>query len=229
MIGIIAAMQFEAQAIKNKLENAETRVISGVEYATGKLFGKNVVCAVCGIGKVNAAVCTQTMILAYRPDVVINTGVGGGLDKTLRVFDVVAGTSAVQHDVDTTAIGDGIGFVSTVNKTFFMLDEDLKRKLVSSMRDMGVNEREGIIATGDQFVCNADRKKWIIDTFGASVCDMEGCAIAHTCCLNDIPCAVLRAISDSANEEASMSYEEFAKKAAEQSVKVLFRYVEAYA
>ena len=229
MIGIIAAMQFEALSIKNKLQNAETRIISGVEYASGKLFGKDVVCAVCGIGKVNAAVCTQTMILAYRPEVIINTGVGGALDETLRVFDVVAGTSAVQHDVDTSALGDGVGFVSTVNKTFFPLDDELKRKLACSMHDMGVNEREGVIATGDQFVSNMSRKKWIVDTFGASVSDMEGCAIAHTCCLNQIPCAVLRAISDSANEEAVMSYEEFARKAAEHSVKVLFRFVEAYA
>lgn len=225
MIGIIAAMQLELEGIKQSLEDVSSRVISGREYFCGSINGREVVCAVCGIGKVNAAICAQTMILNYSPDCIINTGVGGALDKNLKVCDVVCATYAVQHDMDTSALGDEPGFVSTVNVLRFPMDDRLADELVKAMEESGVSPVRAAIATGDKFVCRTEDKEYISKQFGCSVCEMEGAAIAHACYLNNIPCAVLRAISDGADEGSPMSYQDFADMAAKRSVKVLLRFI----
>lgn len=227
MLGIIAAMQLELDAIKEKIDSPVTETISGVTYISGTIYDVPVVCAVCGVGKVNAAVCTQTMIMKYAPDAIINTGVGGSLDPTLRVCDVVVGEYAVQHDFDTSPLGDEKGFVSTVNVTRFPLDEALSSKLIKSLSDLGINAKKGGIATGDQFVAEKCVKDEIVSRFEASVCEMEGAAIAHTCYLSNTPCAVLRAISDGADDGASLSFTEFAALAANQSVRALLNFIRA--
>ena len=143
MTGILAAMQIEMALLAERLENAERRTVSGVEFLSGAIAGKPVVLAVCGIGKVNAAVCAQTMALLYHPDVMINTGVGGALNRTLHVLDVVVGTYAVQHDVDTSALGDEKGFVSTVNRLRFPLSERVSDDLDRALVDTGARAVRG--------------------------------------------------------------------------------------
>jgi len=226
MTGIIAAMTIELEGIKSHIENLSETTVSGITFYTGTIHGEEVVCAVCGVGKVNAAVCAQTMILKYAPDCVINTGVGGALVKELRICDVVCATYAVQHDVDTSALGDEPGFVSTVNVLRFPMDEKVSSGLEAAMRDVGVNPVRAAIATGDQFVCASSDKERISGRFGCAVCEMEGGSIAHVCYMNKTPCAVLRAISDGADEGSPMSYQDFAAMAAERSVKVLLKYIE---
>lgn len=225
MLGIIAAMQLEMDAISAKIENKKTETISGIQYITGEIYGYPVVAAVSGIGKVNAAVCAQTMCLRYHPQAVINTGVGGSLHADLKVADVVVGEAAVQHDVDTSALGDEKGFVSTVNLLRFPLCPSLADRLLASLCFLGIRARKGVIATGDQFVAEKSVKEEISSRFGAIACEMEGCAIAHVCYLNQTPCAIVRAISDGADNGASMSYQEFAALAAGQSVKALLHYI----
>lgn len=225
MIGIIAAMDKELALLKKHIEQPQTREISGVHFISGTISGKRVVAAVCGIGKINAAVCAQSMILTYKPDCVINTGVGGALSRELHVFDVVACDGAIQHDVDTTALGDEPGFVSTVNLVKFLTDARLTDSLLASVKAIGLHGVKGTVATGDQFVSRDADKKRISEQFGAIVCEMEGGAIAHVCHLNKTPCAILRAISDGADEDANMSYTTFADKAAENSAKALLHYL----
>lgn len=225
MIGIIAAMQLELEAIKQKIENPVTETVSGIAYISGSIYGYPVVCAVSGVGKVNAAVCAQTMILKYAPEAIINTGVGGALDKELKVCDVVVGDCAVQHDFDTSPLGDEKGFVSTVNVTRFPLDEKLSGKLLASLTFLGIRAKSGTIATGDQFVCDPKVKEEIVSRFSAKACEMEGGAIAHACYMNSTPCAILRAISDGADDGATLSYTEFAQIAANQSVRALLHFI----
>ena len=225
MIGIIAAMNTELSGIRAEIENAREETVSSIKFITGTIYGKDVVCAVCGIGKINAAVCAQTMILKYSPDCIINTGVGGALDRELHTCDVVCASYAVQHDVDTTALGDEIGLVSTVNVVRFPVDEKVAEGLVNAMKEAGVTAVRGGIATGDQFVCTKEVKERIVSLFGCKVCEMEGGSIAHVCYLNHVPCGILRAISDGADEGATMSFTEFADKAAQNSVKVLLSYI----
>lgn len=225
MLGIIAAMQLELEAIRTKIENSETETVSGITYISGTIYGYPVVCAVCGVGKVNAAVCAQTMIMKYAPEAIINTGVGGALDLDLHVADVVVGESAVQHDFDTSPLGDEKGFVSTVNVTYFPLDEALSGKLIASLAFLGINAKIGVIATGDQFVCDQEAKNEIVTRYNAKACEMEGGAIAHVCYMNRLPCAILRAISDGADDGAMLSYQEFAQIAANQSVRALLHFI----
>lgn len=224
MTGIIAAMDKEINALRARLADPVSETVSSVTFTRGKLEGLDVVCAVCGIGKVNAAVCTQTMILRYAPDRIINTGVGGALSEQLHVCDVVLASYAVQHDMDTSALGDEPGFVSTINVKRFCMDETLASELSSAMMRCGIRPLRGGIATGDRFVCATEDKQRIRSLFDCDVCEMEGGAIAHTCYMNHVPCAILRAISDGADDGAQMSYLEFAQKAADANVQVLCAY-----
>ena len=229
MIGIIGAMVEEVALLKKNIENPVENEVSGIRFVSGTMFGKDVVCAVCGIGKVNAAICAHAMILTYHPDCVINTGVGGAVDPSCRLLDVVLGERAVQHDSDTTGLGDEIGFVSTVNKVFFPLDERLTGKLEMALNDVNIPNRRGVVATGDQFINNPERKEWIRATFGGTVCEMEGGAIAHACYVCGVPCAIMRAISDAAGDDAFMSFNEFKKIASDRSAEAIMRYISEYA
>jgi nucleoside phosphorylase len=140
MIGIIGAMGVEVEGIQARIEQPETRVICGNEFTSGKLCGRDVVIAKCGIGKVNAAICTQTMILTYAPEIIVNSGVAGSLTRSLTFGDIAIASNLVQHDVDTSALGDPVGLVSTINKIYFECDEravSLIHEIVSGMEGVG--------------------------------------------------------------------------------------------
>lgn len=229
MIGIIGAMGVEVEGIQARIEQPVTRKIGGNEFTSGKLCGRDVVIAKCGIGKVNAAICAQTMILTYNPEIIVNSGVGGSLTKNLTFGDIAIADNLVQHDVDTSALGDPVGLVSTINKIYFECDEravSLIQGIVSGMD--GVNGVIGTIASGDQFIGSGARKDWIVSTFKAIACEMEGGAIAQTCAVADVKCAVIRAISDNADDDSHMDYGQFLKLAAERSIEVLIEFVAAY-
>ena len=228
MIGIIAAMEKEMTLLKAHIENPSVKEISGISFISGTVHGKDVVAAVCGIGKVNAAVCAQSLILSYAPDCIINTGVAGSLTNKLHICDVVAADRLVQHDVDTTALGDAPGFVSTVNTIYFPTDPTVTAALLEAISSLGINGITGTVATGDQFVCKTEDKRRISENFGAVACEMEGGAIAHVCYVNKCPCAIVRAISDGADEDADMSYAAFAEKAADNSARALIEFIKRF-
>ena len=225
MTGIIAAMDMELEGLRPYLQNVNTRSIAGREFVSGNAFGHKVVLAVCGIGKVNAAICAQAMIMAYAPDRIINTGVAGALSAELKICDTVIADYAVQYDMDTTALGDAPGFVSTVNMIRFPADDALSGDLAKALQSVGAHACKGGIATGDRFVCTKQEKESIAKGFNCIACEMEGGAIAHVCYLNRVPCAIVRSISDGADENADISYSEFASRAAETSVKALISYL----
>ena len=203
------------------------REISGVPFTCGRLLGTDVVIARAGVGKVNAAVCAQTMALIYEPELIINSGVSGALSPDLRVGDVVIGTDVVQHDVDTTALGDEPGFVSTVDRLSFPLDNFASTAIAAAAEELGIRAVRGRIASGDQFVASTERKEEIVRLFSAVTCEMEAGAIAHVCFLNRVSCAVIRCISDGGNEEAPMSYEEFLPLAAKNSSELTLAYLKS--
>jgi adenosylhomocysteine nucleosidase len=217
MIGIIGAMSVEIEELKQKLSEPVEEYISGVCYTRGKLCGKDVVLAVCGIGKVFAAICAQTMILKYSPEYIINTGVGGALDGDLHVTDVVVATDLVQHDMDTTPLGDPHGLISGINVVNFPADAKLSALITECVEAQGIRCKKGIIASGDQFIAGGERKEFIKKTFSASACEMEGASIAQVAYVNSVPFAVVRAISDGADGDSSMDYSTFVAKAAHNS------------
>ena len=227
MIGIIGALDIEIERLIAQMEAPVRREISGVPFVCGKLLGSDVVLARAGVGKVNAAVCAQAMALVYEPELVINTGVSGALSQELRVGDVVVGTDVVQHDVDTSALGEPVGFVSTVDRLSFPLDNFASTAIAAAAEELGIRAVRGRIASGDQFVASTARKEEIVRLFSAVTCEMEAGAIAHVCFLNRIPCAVIRSISDGGNEEAPMSYEEFLPLAAKNSAELTLAYLKS--
>ena len=227
MIGIIGALDIELERLIGAMQGPVHREISGVPFTCGRLLGTDVVIARAGVGKVNAAVCAQTMALIYEPELIINSGVSGALSPDLRVGDVVIGTDVVQHDVDTTAMGDGPGFVSTVDRLSFPLDNFASTAIAAAAEELGIRAVRGRIASGDQFVASTERKEEIVRLFSAVTCEMEAGAIAHVCFLNRVPCAVIRSISDGGNEEAPMSYEEFLPLAAKNSSELTLAYLKS--
>ena len=227
MIGIIGALDIELERLIGAMQEPVHREISGVPFTCGRLLGTDVVIARAGGGKVNAAVCAQTMALIYEPELIINSGVSGALSPDLRVGDVVIGTDVVQHDVDTTAMGDEPGFVSTVDRLSFPLDNFASTAIAAAAEELGIRAVRGRIASGDQFVASTERKEEIVRLFSAVTCEMEAGAIAHVCFLNRVPCAVIRCISDGGNEEAPMSYEEFLPLAAKNSSELTLAYLKS--
>ena len=225
MIGIIAAMDVEMKSLRSFMENTETEVISGIRFVRGTLEGKDVVTAVCGIGKVFAALCAQTMILHYQPKCIINTGVAGTLTDELTIGSIAVSTAVVQHDMDTSPLGDPVGLISGINKVEIPADRLLSGQLSACAKVMGVKTASGVIASGDQFVASAERKAFIAERFKAIACEMEGAAVGQVCYVNKVPFCVLRAISDSADGSSHMDYPTFVQMAAEQSVALLRRFM----
>lgn len=225
MIGIIAAMDVEMKSLRSYMENTETEVISGIRFVRGTLEGKDVVTAVCGIGKVFAALCAQTMILHYQPKCIINTGVAGTLTDALTIGSIAVSSAVVQHDMDTSPLGDPVGLISGINKVELPADRLLTGQLSACAKVMGIKTTTGVIASGDQFVASVERKAFIVEHFKAIACEMEGAAVGQVCYVNKVPFCVLRAISDSADGSSHMDYPTFVQMAAEQSVALLRRFM----
>ena len=227
MIGIIAAMNVEMESLRSHIENPVYETIGGVAYVSGRLEGRDVVTAVCGVGKVFAALCAQAMILRYQPEYIINTGVAGTLTGQLSVGDVAISSGVVQHDMDTSPLGDPPGLLSGIDKIVLPADEALSGRLAVCAQRLGINTASGVIASGDQFVASAERKAFIVRQFGAIACEMEGAAVGQACYLSGVPFCVLRAISDSADGSSHMDFPAFTRMAAEQSVRLLLAFLRA--
>ena len=225
LVGIIGAMDIEVQVLKNLMDGAKIEKISGIEFYSGKINGAETVVAVAGVGKVNAAVCAQTMILKYSPDYLINVGVAGGLSDELNIGDMAVATAVVEHDMDTSPIGDPKGYITGINMVEMKTHPHVTDMIYNAVIKNGVKARRGIIASGDQFIASAAQREAIINNFGAIAAEMEGASIGHVCTMNGVPFAVLRAISDSANSDAHMDFPTFAKMAAKNSVKIILEFL----
>ena len=213
MTGIIGAMDVEVETIRAAMYNTMDRTISGIPFTLGKLNGQSAIIARCGIGKVNAAVCAQIMISMFSVNEIINTGVAGAIAHGIKQNDIVIADKFVQHDVDTSAIGDPVGFVSTINKMYFKADRGITSRLQLAIGDKA-RTIVGTVATGDQFIADKNVTHKLLLRFNAVACDMEGGAIAQVCTLAGVPFGAVRCISDSADENASLDYPSFAAKAA---------------
>ena len=220
--GIIGAMKVETDALKALLENPIAETVSGIEFVRGTLSGKEVVVAQCGIGKVFAALCAQTMILRYGVEEILNTGVAGTLSEQVGLLDIAVSTAVVQHDMDTSPLGDPVGLISGINVVEIPASLPLTERIRQAAQSLGMRCVPGVIASGDQFIGDREKKAYIRDTFGAIACEMEGAAIGQVCYVNRVPFAVIRAISDNADDSAgTMEYPELCRRAAERSQQLI--------
>ena len=183
-------------ALKGLMDNAVVETISTIDFYKGNINGVETVVAVAGVGKVNAAVCAQTMILKYSPDIMINVGVAGGLSEEFKIGDIAVADSVVEHDMDTSPIGDPVGLISGINLVNIPCDKKLADLMEQAVSKVGtITSKRGVIASGDQFISKQEQRDRIKDNFGAIAAEMEGASIGHVCYMNGVPFGVLRAIS----------------------------------
>ena len=214
--GIIGAMENEVQSLKSDMQITQTSTIAGMNFCRGTLEGQQVVVVQCGIGKVNAGICSQILISVFGAGRIINTGVAGSLDARIDIGDIVVSTDAVQHDYDVSPIGFQEGEIPYTGLYAFPADASMRKMAVLAARkteeDMQVFE--GRVCSGDQFIASGEQKTSILSRFGGLCCEMEGAAIAQVCYLNQVPFVIIRAISDKADAKEEISYEQFADMAA---------------
>lgn len=219
IIGIIGAMEEEIASLKSKMELVTAKNIVGIDFYMGKMNGKSVVLVRSGIGKVNAAICTQVLIDLYAVDYIINVGVAGAISKELSIGDVVISKDVVHHDMDCTSFGYEQGIIPRMTESFFTADELLIKIARECGEEALPNKAIHVnrIASGDKFVSSNEDKQKIWSAFKAFCVEMEGAAIAQTCFLNKIPFIVIRAISDKADDSAGVSFDKFVLEAAKTS------------
>lgn len=219
--GIIGAMDEEIAYLQSNMSDIKESEIANVTFIEGKLHGKNVVLLKCGIGKVNAAMATTMLIERFTPTAIINTGSAGGFADHLNVGDIVIGTSLVHHDVDVTAFDYEYGQVPQLPPNFQSANTLIEKAKVA-LDKLNIHYDLGLIATGDSFMSNPERVTYVQKKFPTMLAaEMEGAAIAQVCYQHNIPFIVVRALSDIAGQEASISFEQFLHVAAKNAAQLI--------
>lgn len=223
-------MDEEVLEIKNALTDVSVETVTGMDFYRGKVNGKEVVVVRSGIGKVNAAVCSQILVDRFGVEAIVNTGIAGSLRAEINIGDIVLSTDSVQHDMDATGFGYPAGQIPRMDTFAFPADEKLLNlaKECCARVNPDIQAFTGRVVSGDQFISDKEKKQWLTETFDGSCTEMEGAAIAQVCYLNHIGCLIIRAISDKADDSANMDYQEFEAKAIEHSVKLLLAIAENY-
>lgn len=222
IVGIIGAMDEEVAKLKEQMSNVRITKKAMMEFNQGTLNGKQVVVVRSGIGKVNAAICTQILVDDFKVEAVINTGIAGSLRSWIDIGDIVISTDALQHDMDATNFGYPVGQIPRMEVFSFKADEGLVElaKEVCEEVNPEISVYLGRVVSGDQFISDDATKNRILESFAGYCTEMEGAAIAQAAYLNKIPFVILRAISDKADNSAQMDYPTFEKQAIEHSVKL---------
>ncbi len=215
-IGIIGAMEAEITNILEDMTVLTTKNAIGLDFYIGSLKGSShsIVLVRSGIGKVNAALCTQVLADLFAVDMVINTGVAGAISPDVKIGDIVISSEALQHDFDTSAVGDEPGVISGLDTSVFKADNSLVSVAYDVVSELGLNAYVGRVASGDKFISAPEEKNRISQLFSPLCCEMEGAAIAHACYLNRIPFVIIRAISDNAEEGSDVNYARFFRETA---------------
>ncbi len=222
-IGIIGAMDEEVSRLKEKMQVKRIEKKAGMDFFEGDLAGKDVVIVRSGIGKVNAGICTQILVDDFQVEAVINTGVAGSLKNEINIGDIVLSSDALQHDMDATGFGYEPGIIPRMDNSVFVADKELLSvaEEVNKKVNPEIQTFVGRVVSGDQFISDKEKKDYLIKQFSGYCTEMEGAAIAQACYVNEIPFLVIRAISDKADNSATMDYGEFEAKAIEHTVKLL--------
>lgn len=208
-VGIIGAMSVELELLKSKLgENPAVTKAGGMTFTEGKINGISVVLVQSGVGKVNAALCAQRLILKFGCTHIINTGIAGAMASGLKVLDFVASTDAVYHDMDATGFGYKKTEIPQMKCSDFPADGKILEAARSAFKEFPAEHKLvfGRIATGDQFISDKEKKSAIQETCSPACVEMEGAAVAHACWINEIPFVIIRCMSDMADDDGESIY-----------------------
>ena len=220
-LGIIGAMAVEIAALKENMRDIQTTQKAGMNFYEGKLEGLDVVLVQCGVGKINAAMCTQILIDCFAVTHVINTGIAGSLLAELDIGDLVISKDAIHHDFDLRFWGRPVGQVPGMDVIAFPADAEMVTLAFAAAESVNAGHTKiGRVASGDQFICSKEQKEKIIADTEGICAEMEGASIAHTAYRNKIPFVIIRAISDKADDSAEMDYPTFEAIAADRCARV---------
>ena len=232
--GIICAMEEEIRLLLSDMTDCTVTEIAHRAFTHGTLYGKEVVLVQSRIGKVASASTATTLIDRFAPDCVIFCGTAGGVAPSLHVGDVVIGDKLVQHDFDC-GVPEEIFEIPLLGIKYFKTDASLNQALVNAvenyindemrndipdryLKEFGIQSpavHTGTIASGDQFICDNEKNQWLYTHVDDLACvEMEGAAVAQVCYEFDVPCAVVRVISDSANDDSNVDFARFVEEAA---------------
>ena len=199
-IGLYYAMPGEIESLLTAQNAQPLQTVAGVSFYQ---IRPDVIACTGGVSKVNAAMATQLLISLYQPDLVLNAGVAGCFEN-VPIGTLILAEDFIQHDVDTTGVGDPLGLVSTVNRITFPTS-DLGRAR-AAMDKTGYPDRVGRVATGDWFAIESDRARKIYADFAPLACEMEGCAVAQVCLRNEVPFMAIKSVSDCIMEHHDFNF-----------------------
>ncbi len=220
-VGIIGALQLEIDELLNRLKDMKERISANNKYYIGTLNDVDVIITSCGVGKVNAASCTQILISEYKVDCVINTGIAGSMNDEVKIGDIVISSEVVHHDVRPSQLLHFYPF-----EEVFQSDERLLNLSLEAVgEDKSLRYHVGRIVSGEGFIACSDEKKKIKEIFNPLCVEMEGSAIGHVSYANGIPFLIIRSVSDNADDHATVNYEEFELETAKQSANILDRII----
>ncbi len=196
-IGILGAMPDEIKFTYEQLTDKKQQNLGGNTFYTGKMGSKNVVLVCAGMGKVNAAAATQLFATGFNVDAILFSGIAGNMTSKISVGDVVIGAEIEYHDAENRMIAEAYPHLQT-----FKSDEEMVKAAQKACEEVGVKYIVGKIATGDIFVGDSQTKNAIAQKCNPDCVEMEGAAVAHIAAKNDIPCLIIRAMSDDSDENA---------------------------
>lgn len=221
-LGLIGAMNEEIELLVKHIDNIKETTKAGITYREGRFFGKDVVVCRSGVGKVNAAVCTQILLDTYGVDAIVFTGVAGALDPELDIGDIVVSTECMQHDMDVTALGFARGIIPYEATSVFVADAGLQRLAYeASERLFPGKAKQGRVLSGDQFVASRETVRQLHEELQGVCTEMEGASVAQVCSMNGVPYVVIRSMSDKADGSAHVNFAEFTVKASENSYRIV--------
>ncbi len=224
-LAIMGAMEEEITPLLEYFTDVKTIEFANNKYYEAKYGNLDVVIAYSKIGKVFSTLTATTMIEKFGCDTLLFSGVAGGINPELKIGDLIVANKLSQHDLDITAFGHPHGYVPG-GEVYVNTDENLKNIALEVAKQNDVKIIEGIIATGDQFVADEKRKEFIANTFNADALEMEGASVAVVCDALNVPCLILRAISDTADMDAGFNFDEFLETSAKNSANFLIKVIE---
>ena len=222
-------MQEEMDRVLDILDEKLSSCFGKFNFVVGKICGVKCVVVKCGVGKVSAAMCTQTMIIAYNPDYILNVGVAGGISTDVDIGDIVVATGVIQHDFDISAFSHRKkGEIPGTDCVVIKSTDWILNKFISISSEHGGNSVEpGIILSGDQFVNSSDKINSLRNEFGGVACDMESGSIGQVCYLNNKDFGIIRAISDKANEISNIDFRKFLETSSDNAAKMIKNFIES--
>ena len=230
MLAVMGAMEEEVELIRGEMAVADEAIHAEIVVTRGDFRGAAIALAQCGIGKVNATICTQMLIDLYRPDALVFSGVAGGLLPNMQVGDLIVASHLIQYDMDLTAFGRRHGELPGRDR-MIECDPDLVQKATDAF-DAAFEDAEdapnlmlGTIASGDRFVSDKQTLRWLQREFAALATEMEGAAVGYTCHLNKLPFVVIRGLSDTAGEGASDDFDANLRIVCRHSFKLMERLI----